>query len=226
MLKTNSWLSDIPATLAASATAATLAALAIGCGGAPTTVPPLATTTQPGSTPTAPVGSTTSLPSGNPNYSFHVQEQGQGNAAPAGSSNGGTLSVKANTSLIVAMTAGDGVAFQSGTVGFNCESFNVTIGGVTQQAFVKKQSYEDVPLANGWMSYDPCENAQTTWVYDFTSALASGGSTLTITVGSAQFDNCASLDAYDFSGVYYGGCAMSNVGLAYAVDAFLQVYTD
>lgn len=187
------------------------------------------TTSTSGTTPTV----TTTNTNSSPNYSFHFEMTGQGTATQVG---GGSLTVSTDTVLQVSVTAGNGIPLAGSgfTPGFNCEMFNIQVGDVQETAFVKKQNYTDYPLMYEFEFSDPCQNAQTTWTYDFSSALAPGHSNVPIVINGAQYDNCRKLDAgsnyyYLYTGtpaVEVGGCPMDTVYSSHTVDGFIQVTTD
>jgi hypothetical protein len=164
---------------------------------------------------------------GSPNYSFHIEEEAGGNAYPV--SGGSNLQITTDTTLTITLMAGYGVPVNDGsgyTYGFNCEQFDIIVGNVSKTAFVKKQSYTDVPLEKGWMNYDPCEFAQTSWTGDFSAALGPGHQTVTIQVSNGMYDNCRLFDSGYFEGIYFGGCVLSQVFSSHLVDAFLYAFTN
>ena len=217
---------------------AAVAALGSGCGqqayneagtaGGTTGTPSTGTTgtgTTSGITGTTtpnPIATSTTTNS-SPNYSFHFETTGQGNATQVGST--GAMRVTADSVLQVSVTAGNGMQLGTTgyTVGFNCEQFNITVGSLTETALVKKANYTDWMLEYGWMSYDPCEYASTTWSYDFSPALSVGRSeSLAITINGMQTDNCHANGYPDD-----GGCGMTSVTLSnYSVDGFISVVAD
>lgn len=209
---------------------AAVASLGTGCGqqaydetdggtsstssGGSTPIPTYTGTSIPSPTPT------TTTTNGSPNYSFHFQVQGTGYASQIG---GGGMQVSTDTVLSISVTAGNGLQLPGTgyTVGFNCEMFNIKVGNDSQTAFVKKSNYTDFMLLYGYMSYDPCESANTTWTADFSSSLSPGHGAVNIQVNGTQYDNCRlNGDVYD------GGCGMSSVYSTHLVDGFLQVTTD
>jgi hypothetical protein len=228
ILKTKSKYSAIALTLAL----ATMAALTCGCGqqaysegtvGGGTTITGGGITTTTGTNGNNPLVNpiaTTTTSNGSPNYSFHFQTTGSGNASQVG---GGSMAISTDTVLRVSMTAGNGLplAGTGYTVGFNCEQFNIKIGNITQTAFVKKNNYSDFMLQYGYMSYDPCAGAQTTWSYDFSGALGPGHNSLNIQINGTQIDNCRL-----YSDPYDGGCVMAAQYSSYASDGYIAVTTD
>jgi hypothetical protein len=167
-------------------------------------------------TPTA----TTTNSNSSPNYEFHFETTGTGQAQQVG---GGAMTVSTDSTLQVSITAGNGMPL-NGTgysVGFNCQQFTIRIGNVTTTAFVKKQNYYDFAFYQGYMSYDPCANAPSTWTYDFSSALSPGHGPETITISNMYIDNCRLYgDPYD------GGCGLAAAYSSYQVDGYIAVTTN
>jgi hypothetical protein len=176
----------------------------------------------------------TSDPTANliPNQQFHFKTIGTGMARLV-SGSGSLRTNTADSRILIKLTAGSGLPLSSSSgwnIGFNCQQFTIKVGSVTMDAFVKKANYSTAYARAYFPGMpDPCANAPTVWVGDFSEALAGGPNSFPIEINNAYYDNCAIYESY--YGPRNGGCGDGGGGLRSAhsthpMDARIKVYID
>jgi hypothetical protein len=96
---------------------------------------------------------------------------------------------------------------------YGCAAVQVHVNGTTQMT----QMLRVGSVAQS--SNSPCANAPTYQILNFDNAM-SGGSTVTVTVSDAQYDNCRTMDPSAY------GCAMKAVWTNHFVGTKIAIQTD
>jgi hypothetical protein len=137
-----------------------------------------------------------------------------------------SFSIKTDSALKIVVSAGSAQKLGSTgyTVGFNCQRYQISALGSTQEAFVLRSGYTPSSSA------DPCYDAKKSVTLDFSELLTTGHGAVTVSVTNGEYDNCRRAPTYDapFCGSYcpfitysypytnmvwaeYGGCQMSSL---------------